>query len=452
MKYIQIDDTIVALSTANANAAIAIIRISGEKSIEIVETFFKNKKPLSKAKANRMLKGKIFSGDRFVDDVMVCVYRNPISYTGEDMVEIFCHGNLFIVDQVIQMCLTKARIAEPGEFTQRAYLNNKIDLTQAEAINDLLKAQTKQSQRLALEQMSGSLFHRIEVLLSGITDLRTLLELEIDFVEQGLDSLDEENFSNRLNDIKLEMERLVKSGEEGIILREGLKISLLGSPNVGKSSIFNKFLQTERAIVTPVPGTTRDYLEEALAIEGYLVRFYDTAGLRETNDLAEKIGIQKSLEVIKNSDVIIFVTDNNFDLSQLELLDKNEINAQIIKVVNKSDLLNHEQKEKLKKDYVLCSTVEENGLDELKKIIINKVRIEDKELHEGILTNARQISSVRNALNSMEKAQYSFFNAMGYEFTVFDLKEASEYLEEIIGKVADEDILNKIFSEFCVGK
>ena len=445
-------DTIAAISTPIGIGGIAVIRISGENSIELVSDVFRSKKQLNKVKTHSAHFGKIVDNNKIIDEVLVTVFKTPNSYTGEDVVEISCHGSTFIANQILELILQKARLAEPGEFTQRAFFNNRLDLTQAEAVGDLINAKTKKSLNAAIQQLEGSLYDHIENLLKKLTDYRTLLELEIDFLEQDIPDVDIPKLENNLSSLKQDLERLAETGNEGLILRDGLKISLVGAPNVGKSSIFNAFLETERAIVTPTPGTTRDYLEEAISLNGYLIRIFDTAGIHDTSDSVEKVGIKRSYEVIKNSNKILFIIDGNENFEEYEIL-KNMVGPdKIIKVLNKVDLFSEIELNKFKKDYVFCSAIQENGLEKIKEYLIKDIEISEEELHSGILSNTRQIAAVKRAIKSIQSALNSIENKLGFEFTAFDLKEASSALEEVIGKITTDDILNQIFENFCIGK
>ncbi|MCD4796022.1 MAG: tRNA uridine-5-carboxymethylaminomethyl(34) synthesis GTPase MnmE [Candidatus Cloacimonetes bacterium] len=446
-------DTISAISTPAGTGGISVLRISGEKAIDVVSEIFSAKKSLHTIPSHKAVFGKILDGKKLIDEVIVTTFRAPHSYTGEDVVEISCHGSIFITNKILEMLLQKTRLADPGEFTQRAFLNDRIGLTQAEAVGDLINARTRISHLAALQQFEGSLRHRIEKLLDKITEYRTILELEIDFPEQGLEDLDKKNLKENLNILLQEMEQLAKTGTEGIILKEGLRVSLVGAPNVGKSSIFNAFLETERAIVTPHPGTTRDYLEEAISLKGYLVRFFDTAGIRDTSDDIEKIGIQRSYEIIKESHKVLFIIDGKENRKEYEKLKELVESARIIKVLNKVDLLKEKEIQSFEEnDFIPCSTIQKNGLQKLKEVILRNIEISEDELHSGILTNTRQIAAVKRAVDSTRKAIDSLQNDLGYEFTAFDLKEASTALEEIIGKITTDNILNQIFENFCIGK
>jgi len=446
-------NTISAISTPVGIGGISVLRVSGDTAIDVVSKIFEGKKDLVNQPSHKAIFGRILEADKLVDEVIVTVFRSPHSYTGEDVVEISCHGSTFITNQILSILLRNTRLAEPGEFTQRAFLNDKIGLTQAEAVGDLLAAKTKISHLAAIQQYEGSLKNRIEKFLNHITDFRTQLELEIDFLEQDLDEIDNHKLLQGLTTLHNNLEQLAKTGEEGLIIKDGLKVSLVGAPNVGKSSIFNSLLETERAIVTPIPGTTRDYLEEVISLNGYLVRIFDTAGLRETTDQIEKIGIKRSYEIIKNSHKVIFVIDGDENKKEYSTL-INLVDAKsIIKVLNKADKFEKSELDRFEKSgYILCSTQNDSGLSELKNSLLLDIEISEEELSLGILTNTRQIAAVTRAARSVSKALESINNSMGYEFTAFDLKEASSALEEIIGKVTTDDILNNIFANFCIGK
>ncbi len=444
-------DTIVAISTPQGTGGIHILRISGKDSIKTVNEYFEGKNLLT-LKSHSLTFGKFHNKGVIIDEVLISVFKAPKTFTGEDVVEISCHGNYFIATQILETLLQDLRLAEPGEFTKRAFINNRIDLTKAEAIGDLLEAQTKSAHQLAINQLEGKLYDKINSLIKFITELRMLLELEIDFVEQGLGALNHDLFLTKLQNLKSKIITLINSGNEGLIIKDGLKIALVGAPNVGKSSIFNKFLKSERAIVTPIPGTTRDYLEESIAMNGFLLKIFDTAGIRKTDDQIEILGIERSLQIIKKSHLVFFISDFD-DEANYEKLSKIIPKEKIWKIANKSDKMDFEMRQNLKdKNFILTNTVDEDGMDDLKKEVLNYIKNDNYDLESGILTNLRQIEAVRKSLESLNKAIDSFKNNLGYEFTAFDLKEASEYLEEIVGKITNEDILTNIFSNFCVGK
>jgi tRNA modification GTPase len=445
-------DTIAAISTPTGIGGIAVLRVSGSKAIEVVKPYFKDKN-ISSLPSHKATFGKIVADNQIIDEVVLTIFRAPHSYTGEDVVEISCHGNNFIAHRILELLLQRSRLAEPGEFTKRAFLNDKMGLTQAEAVGDLLNAKTKYSHLAALQQLEGKLHNKIAIFLKELTALRTKLELEIDFQEQGIEELERESFLKKMQQLHENLLELVQTGEEGIILKDGYRICLVGAPNVGKSSIFNSFLESERAIVTPIPGTTRDYLEEAISLQGYLIKIYDTAGLRKTNNIAEKAGIERSYQIIRNSHKVLFIIDGQENKAELQKLEKIISPRHILKVLNKSDILDDSIKENFrKKGYIECSAIKENGLQKIKKAILDEIEITPAQLDAGLLNNTRQIAAANKAATAMKKAIDSFQQNMGAEFTAFDLKEASIALEEIIGKITNDDILNNIFRNFCVGK
>jgi tRNA modification GTPase len=380
---------------------------------------------------------------------VLSVFRAPNSYTGEDVVEITCHCNPFIIKEILDLLLRTSRLAYPGEFTQRAFFNNKMDLTKAEAVGDLLNASTLHSHHAAISQLEGSLYRRISKALNELTNYRTELELEIDFVEQDLPEIDINELHTRLNSLLKNLRNLLATGKEGLLIREGLSVVLVGEPNVGKSSLFNSLLETDRALVHQTPGTTRDYLEESLSIEGYLVRLFDTAGLRETDEEVESGGIEKTRKLLEKADKIIYVVD-------CPSLIPKELDSQadkLIKLLNKSDIHSSELKREYEKEgYVICSAKTGEGLDLLKERIIDSLHLATSSIDEGILSNVRQINAVKKSIVNLEAGLRGIENSLGYEFIAYDLKEASEALEEIVGKVTGDDILDRIFENFCIGK
>ena len=444
-------DTITALATPVGSGALHIIRVSGEDAIGQVAKIFQPEDKLLKAKSHSLVYGKIIDDGKLLDEVLCSVFLAPNSFTGENSVEISCHGSMFVANSILSLLQKNIRLAKPGEFTLRAYLNNRIDLTQAEAVNDMIQAKTKKAQTLAISQLDGSLYKKISLLLDELFNYRVQLELEIDFLDDDVPDLDLDKLKDDLIKLKSKLDELVSSGKQGRLIREGLKVSLIGKPNVGKSSIFNMLLETERAIVTPIPGTTRDYLEEVIALGGYLIRIYDTAGIRQTSDTIEQMGINRSREIIEQSDLILYITDgtdNNKDYNSfVEGLNPDKI----IKILNKTDILSPEIISKFP-NYLHCHASSAQGIKALKDSLLAKINLSDHELESGLLSNSRQITAVENSIASVNQAINSIENFMGYEFTAFDLKEASAHLEDVIGKITDDDMLNSIFANFCIGK
>ncbi len=444
-------DTITALATPVGSGALHIIRVSGEDAVQQVANIFHPKEKLLKAKSHSLVYGKIVDEGELLDEVLCSVFLAPNSFTGENSVEISCHGSMFVANSILAAMQKRVRLAKPGEFTLRAYLNNRIDLTQAEAVNDMIQAKTKKAQTLAINQLDGSLYKRISLLLDQLSQYRIQLELEIDFLDDDVPDIDLGLLKENLIKLNSKLETLVFSGKQGRLIREGLKVSLIGKPNVGKSSIFNLLLETERAIVTPIPGTTRDYLEEVIALNGYLIRIYDTAGIRETSDTIEKLGIDRSKEIIEQSDLVLYITDGTDSEEEYKTFVKDLNPEKIIKVLNKTDVLTPEVIIKFP-DYLKCFASSAEGIKPVKDALLSRISLSDQELESGLLTNTRQITAVEKAISSINQAISSLENFMGYEFTAFDLKEASSYLEEVIGKITDDDLLNSIFDNFCIGK
>jgi tRNA modification GTPase len=446
-------DTIAAQATAFGNAAIHLIRLSGEEAISICDRIFRGQKKLSESPARRAQFGRIYDGDSLIDDVLITIFPGPMSYTGEDVVEISCHGNQYISDRIMEVLLQDSRLAEPGEFTQRAFINGKIDLTQAEAVGDLLAASTRRAHNLAINQLEGGLQRKIEDFLAKITELRMQIELEIDFPDDFPGGISYSELGKRFDELYRELGLLEDSGREGIILRNGYRVSLVGPPNVGKSSIFNAFLKSARAIVTPEPGTTRDYLQEALAIDGFLVIFFDTAGIRDSDDKIELMGMERSNEVIDNSDLVIYVIEPGQEEEQAIFFNRLPAGKTTLKVINKTDLIDVAAIKKYEqKGYIPCSATRENGLESVKKEILRQMNIKPESLEAPHLTNARQIAAARRALSELAKAKISIANKNSMEFIAFDLRMVSEALEEITGVISSDDILDKIFANFCIGK
>lgn len=440
-------DTIAAIATPAGSGGISVIRISGNDALKIISQIFIKKLKNSKFESHHIYYGKIVHEDKIVDDVLVSIFFEPNSYTGEDVAEINCHGGMFVTQKVLQVVLSNgARHAKKGEFTQRAFFNGKMDLTEAEAVVDIINAKTAHSLESAINQLDGKLYSSIKRILNKILELRSNVELDIDFSDQELGEETDEARRRTLILIKDQIEALIFTGNEGIILNEGYRVAIAGSANAGKSSVFNRLVENERSIVTEIAGTTRDYIEEDIALEGYLIKLFDTAGLRESQDRIEKYGIDKTREIIANAHLILWVEDCTVSRETLPDFLKDKI---IIKVLNKTDLL----KEKVNiKDGVTVSAKTGQGIRELKKLIVNNISIEDYDLSKGMITNSRQLAAVEKSAEAIKRAIQALDDSKGLEFLAFDLREASENLEEIIGKVTSEEIINNIFDRFCVGK
>ena len=458
----KITDTIAAISSAAGNSGIGIIRVSGDEAIEVVDKIFrptnKNKK-LANVESHTVHYGHIMDGDKTLDQVLVIVMKNPHSYTGEDTVEIDCHGGMLILKKVLDLVLKNgARTAEPGEFTKRAFLNGRIDLSQAEAVMDLINSKNDFALNSSIEQLKGGVS-------DAIKDIRKDIIYHIAFIESALDdpehiSLDgyEEEITEMLNENINKISKLVNSFDNGRIMKEGIKTVILGKPNAGKSSLLNLMLGEDRAIVTDIEGTTRDTLEENINFNGLSLKIIDTAGIRDTEDLVERIGVNKAKEIAKEGDLIIYVVDGSRELDDNDREIIKLINdKQAIILVNKSDMDTVINIDELKKDsnrdVILFSAKNGEGMDQLEEEIRNmfysgKVTYND----QVYITNARHKEALENALESLKQVKNSVDAGMPEDFYSIDLMDAYTDLGLIIGESVEDDLVNEIFSKFCMGK
>lgn len=448
----QYSEAICAQITPAGYAAIAVIRISGTEAIAIVAKHFRPSSKLLKSISHRVLHGTFYSeSGQAIDEVLLTVFRNPRSYTGEDTVEISCHGNPNLANRILSNLLLHARMAKPGEFTLRAFLNGKLDLSQAEAVNDLIHAQASKAESAALMQVQGVLSTYLQELQQQITDARLRCELAIDFSDQDLPQIDLDALKTQLSGILTMAEELSSKGEQGKRIREGTKICLSGAPNAGKSSLFNAFLQCGRAIVTPHPGTTRDYLEESISLHGFPLVIYDTAGLRESSDEIEQQGIAKSQALMQEADLILFLIDSTQPDRALPSYLTGEQKAKTITVYSKSDLLPENHRADFTSG-VYCNATEPDGLNRLTEIILSKLLLSEDILSKPLVTNARHLSALSRCIEALKSAVTALNNEAGFEFVAFELITASHALEEILGVITTDDLLESIFSNFCIGK
>lgn len=458
----KITDTIAAISSAAGNSGIGIIRVSGDEAIEVVDKIFrpanKNKK-LANVESHTVHYGHIMDDDKTLDQVLVIVMKNPHSYTGEDTVEIDCHGGMLILKKVLDLVLKNgARTAEPGEFTKRAFLNGRIDLSQAEAVMDLINSKNDFALNSSIEQLKGGVS-------DAIKDIRKDIIYHIAFIESALDdpehiSLDgyDEEITEMLNENINKISKLVNSFDNGRIMKEGIKTVILGKPNAGKSSLLNLMLGEDRAIVTDIEGTTRDTLEENINFNGLSLKIIDTAGIRDTEDLVERIGVNKAKEIAKEGDLIIYVVDGSRELDDNDREIIKLINdKQAIILVNKSDMDTVINIDELKKDsnrdVILFSAKNGEGMDQLEEEIRNmfysgKVTYND----QVYITNARHKEALENALESLKQVKNSVDAGMPEDFYSIDLMDAYTDLGLIIGESVEDDLVNEIFSKFCMGK
>ena len=459
----QSGDDIAAIATPIGEGAISIIRVSGESAIHKVASRFNGKQDLAKVKGHTAHFGFIVNNqNESVDEVICTVFRAPKSFTGENTVEISCHGGIHITRRVLECILeTGVRPAKPGEFTQRAFLNGKLDLSQAEAIADLIRAQSDKALQTSLDQLAGAISKQIFAVREQLVQSLGLLELELDFLEEGIALIDKNKVENLIKLGISEIDGLIKTYKYGKVWKEGVKVALIGVPNAGKSSLLNALLKEDRAIVTDIPGTTRDFIEEKMIIEGILFRMIDTAGLRETEDIVEKEGVNKTWKVISGSDILVLVHDctKKITSDELKLIDKirKENNKGIIIACNKIDLqIKKLSDEDISKDIhiIETSSINNTGIEKLKhelfKKVLDKANIESKE--SVVITNERHYSALLKALHSLNSALKSLKGGESEEFIAVDLRRAIDSIGEIVGIVTTEEVLNNIFSKFCIGK
>lgn len=448
-----INDIITAVATPIGEGAISVIRVSGENSFRTVDSIFKGKTKISFAASHTIHYGKIIDEKGVViDDVLVSVFRGPNSYTGEDSVEISTHGNSIITKRILELLLSKnVRSAEPGEFTKRAFLNGKIDLSQAEAVLDLIKSRTDSALRGARNQLDGLLSQKVHVLRQSLLNASSLIELELDFSEEGYEFMPKGEIIEKIDKVLKEIEYLLDSYRFGKVLRDGINLAIIGEPNVGKSSLLNYILKEARAIVSDIPGTTRDIIREEISIDGVLFKIFDTAGIRKSEDIIEIEGVKRSLEAVKNADVILWLTDVNNNYSETI---KNELNKftnpkKIIKVVNKIDL---GQNNDIEADVYISSKTGEGIstlFDEMKKHAVGEGVYTEKST---VINNVRHYNALKRTVDYLDSAKKSINQEMSGEFIAVDLRNAIDSLSEIIGIVTTDDILNNIFDKFCIGK
>lgn len=471
-------ETIAAISTAPGSGGVAIIRLSGSVAIRIVESIFKGRRPLSEVESHKIYCGKIIDPNQkdksteraapaFLDEVLVAVYKAPNSYTKEDVVEINCHGGNFLTHRLLELVLKNgARLARKGEFTERAFLNGRLDLSQAEAVADIINAKTEASLSSATLQLEGALSNRVKQIRKELVAICSLIELELDFAEEDVEFAERGQLRKQLSKTIREVEEFLTTYNRGRILREGVKVVIIGRPNVGKSSLLNALLKKERAIVSEIAGTTRDTLEEQIDIKGVFFRLVDTAGVHETSDKIEKIGVEKTYDEIKEAQIALFVFDGSEEFHKkdetlidlvLPLLEKND-ECKVVAVINKSDLNRKVDIKKIRKklgkiNIVELSAKEQSGFEYFEKVLL-KEAFDQKGPNEsdGFISNIRQKNALEMALECLKKALVSTNQKLSGEFIVLDMREAMNHLGEIIGEVTSEDILDNIFSQFCIGK
>ena len=452
------EQTIVALSTPNGLGALALIRLSGGRAIEIADIIFHGKK-LSIAETHTAHFGTILQDEKKIDEVVVTIFKNPSSYTGEDVVEISCHGSSYIQQQIINLIIAHgARLAKPGEFTLRAFLHGKLDLSQAEAVADLIASETESAHHIAMNQMRGGYSDELKNLRFELIHFASLLELELDFSEEDVEFADRKLLLHLVEKIKSVLQRLIKSFELGNVMKNGVATVIAGRPNAGKSTLLNALLNQERAIVSEIPGTTRDTIEEELIIHGITFRLIDTAGLREASDEIEKRGVERTMKKIQESAMLIYVFDmHTLSKEELEkdLAQFKKGNYKFILVANKMDKgVFIEHLESLDKFYhvQIISSLEKTNIEALKQAMYEIIAGEDKLSTQTIVSNVRHLQALIKTKEVIENVMQSVENKESGEFTALHLRHALNYLGEITGEVTNEHLLDDIFRNFCIGK
>jgi len=461
-------DSIVALATPSGAGAIAVIRISGEEAITLGASVFRSVKgkDLLKQKSHTLHLGHIADGEKILDEVLVSVFKGPNSYTGENTIEISCHGSTFIQQQIIQLLLRKGcRMANAGEFTLRAFLNGKLDLSQAEAVADLISSDNEASHQIAMQQMRGGFSNEISQLRSELLNFASLIELELDFAEEDVEFADRTQFHDLLNRIEFVLKRLIDSFAVGNVIKNGIPVAIVGEPNVGKSTLLNALLNEERAIVSDIAGTTRDTIEDELVIDGIGFRFIDTAGIRETEDVVESIGIKKTFEKIAQAQVVLYLIDNGQWIMDKARIAEIKIEIEKIKnqfplkplvvIGNKVDKLDEAQIAYLKAEIpgiLLISAKQNIGIEDLKNTLLSFVNTGALRNNETIVTNTRHYDSLLKALEEIQKVKYGLQTNLSSDLMAIDIKEALYHFGMITGQVTNDELLGNIFANFCIGK
>jgi tRNA modification GTPase len=467
------NETIVALATPSGAGAVAIIRMSGKNAITITSDVFQSvsNKDITQQKTHTIHLGTIVEEHNIFDQVLVSIFKNPNSYTGEDVIEISCHGSTFIQQQIIQLLVRKGcRIAQAGEFTLRAFLNGKLDLSQAEAVADLISSDNEASHQIAMQQMRGGFSNEISKLREELLNFASLIELELDFAEEDVEFADRTQFTELLNRIEFVLKRLIDSFSIGNVIKNGIPVAIVGEPNVGKSTLLNALLNEERAIVSEIAGTTRDTIEDVLVIGGIGFRFIDTAGIRKTIDVVERIGIKKTFEKIEQAQVVLYLVDGCqlTVVGKLEnlIIEINKTKNQypqkpIIVVINKKDIISEDVlstiNNKLTTDNkqpiaIFISAKNKTGIDELKNTLLSFVNTGALRNNETIITNTRHYDSLLKALDEIQKVKFGLNSNLPSDLIAIDIRQALYYFGEITGEVTNDELLGNIFANFCIGK
>ncbi len=455
-----IEDTIVAISTSLGKGGIGIIRISGKEAFLIAGKMFRGRKDFEGIKSHTISYGKIIDDACVIDEVLITKMCAPNTFTKEDIVEINCHGGIVVIKKILEITVKYgARIAEPGEFTKRAFLNGRIDLSQAEAVIDIINAKTLESNKAAVNQLEGSLSRKIKDIRKSLIEIIARIEVTVDYPDHDIEEVTGEFVLEKIAEIRNRLEKALDGFEKGRVIREGINVIIVGRPNVGKSSLLNRLVGKNKAIVTEIAGTTRDIIEEYININGIPVRIVDTAGIRETDDIIEKIGVDRTKEAINQADLVLFMTDAScsIDHQDMEILSLLESKKKIV-IVNKIDLVDDSKIKNIEQEF--------NGFKIKETSIRNEVGIEEieneitelfcdnqiSENNEYLVTNVRHKDLIDKAIESLKEALIAYDSGMPLDMMTIDIKASLDYLGQITGDCTSEDILNEIFSKFCIGK
>lgn len=460
------NDTIVALATASGSGAIAVVRLSGNEAITMVDSCFqsvKKDKILAKENSHTIHLGHIVDDHKIIDEVLVSIFKNPNSYTGENVVEISCHGSVYIQQEIIQLFLRKGcRMADAGEFTLRAFLNAKLDLSQAEAVADLIASDNAASHQIAMQQMRGGFSSEIAKLREELMNFASLIELELDFAEEDVEFADRKQFKDLISRISFVLKRLIDSFAVGNVIKNGIPVAIVGAPNVGKSTLLNALLNEDRAIVSEIAGTTRDTIEDEISIDGIGFRFIDTAGIRTTDDVVENIGIKKTFQKIDQAQVVIYLFDAKLFENSKELI---EVEVEKIKhkypqkpliiLANKSDKLSKKEISNLKSqisNVIALSAKTGDGVDILKAKLLEFINTGALRNNETIVTNTRHYDALLKAFEETQKMSYGLDSGLSGDLLAIDIRQALYHFGEITGEITTDDLLGNIFANFCIGK
>lgn len=450
-------DTIVALATSpGTQGAIAVIRVSGTDAISLVNTVFKGK-DLTQQPSHTLHFGTIRDGAEIIDEVLVSLFVGPNSYTKENSVEISTHNSKYIIERVIHLLIRHgARAARPGEFTLRAFLNGGLDLSQAEAVADLIASNSAASHQIAMQQMRGGFSNQLKKLREDLVHFASLIELELDFAEEDVEFANRDQLKNLIQQIYSVIQRLIQSFEQGNVLKNGVPVVIAGKPNVGKSTLLNALLNEERAIVSDIAGTTRDTIEDEINIKGVTFRFIDTAGIRETQDVIEAKGVERTMEKMKQARLIVYLfdpTQDKIEAVQQQIVEIKDLSIPFVTIINKADLLCADMRKEYESLHPLyISAKEQLGIEELKDELLRQVNLSHINTDDVMVTNIRHVEALQHTQSALEKVLYGIDNPVTSDFLAMDIRQALHHLGEITGTVTTDDLLDNIFSKFCIGK